>query len=159
MDALLEDMLTLARESEAVEEPEPIVLADVVEACWNTVETPDATLVTATELTIRADESRLQQLLENLVRNAVEHGGEGVTVTVGDLADGTGFYVEDDGRGIPADEREAVFEYGYSTTEDGTGFGLAIVEEIVEAHGWAVAATDGEAGGARFEITGVEPVA
>jgi signal transduction histidine kinase len=84
----------------------------------------------------------------------VEHGGDDVTVTVGDL-DG-GFYVEDDGPGIPADEREAVFGFGYSTGRDGTGFGLAIVSDIAEAHGWGVTATAGTDGGARFEITGVD---
>lgn len=52
------------------------------------------------------------------------------------------------------DERDAVFEYSYSTTVDGTGVGLAIVKEIAEAHRWDVTLTDSEAGGARFESTG-----
>ncbi|MFB6281183.1 MAG: sensor histidine kinase, partial [Haloferacaceae archaeon] len=86
-------------------------------------------------------------------------GGRGageatVTVTVGDLPDG--FYVEDDGPGIPAEERETAFDAGYTTADDGAGFGLAIVSEIAEAHGWSVAATEGTEGGARFEFTGVE---
>jgi signal transduction histidine kinase len=49
-----------------------------------------------------------------------------------------------------------VFEAGYSTNEDGTGFGLRIVEQVANAHGWEVAITESEQGGARFEITGVE---
>jgi signal transduction histidine kinase len=49
-----------------------------------------------------------------------------------------------------------VFETGFSTAEDGTGFGLAIVGEIADAHGWSVSVTEGHEGGARFEITGVE---
>ncbi|MFB6207558.1 MAG: response regulator [Haloglomus sp.] len=65
-----------------------------------------------------------------------------------------GFYVSDDGPGIPEDDREAVFDPGYSTAEDGTGFGLAIVERIVEAHGWQISVTEGHQGGARFEIVG-----
>lgn len=84
-------------------ETEPVELADLVEACWQTVETASAGLVVETETTIQADPSRLQQLFENLLRNAVEHGGEDVTITIGDLPDG--FYVEDDGQGIPEDER------------------------------------------------------
>jgi len=48
-----------------------------------------------------------------------------------------------------------VFEAGYSTAEDGTGFGLAIAKEVVEAHGWGIRLTASEAGGARFELTGV----
>lgn len=77
-------------------------------------------------------------------------------MTVGTLEDGTGFYVEDDGIGIPEAERESVFESGYSTEPAGTGLGLAIVSEVVDAHGWDCALTTGTAGGARFEITGVE---
>ena len=80
-------------------------------------------------------------------------------MTVGPLDDGRGFFVADDGRGIPADERERVFERGYTTDPDGTGFGLAIVETIVEAHGWSVTAVESEDGGVRFEITGAEHVA
>jgi PAS domain S-box-containing protein len=79
-----------------------------------------------------------------------------LTVTVGTLDDGTGFYVEDDGAGIPEDERGTVFRSGYSTSESGTGFGLAIVREIAEAHGWGVTVTESESGGARFEFRGVD---
>lgn len=68
----------------------------------------------------------------------------------------SGFYVEDDGPGIPADADTDVFKAGYSTTELGTGFGLGIVKEIVDAHGWAVSATTSATGGARFETTGVD---
>ena len=81
---------------------------------------------------------------------------DGVEITVGDLPGG--FYVADDGPGIPAEEREQVFESGYSTSDDGTGFGLSIVAEIAEAHGWAVDVVDADGGGARFEITGVDVV-
>jgi signal transduction histidine kinase len=86
--------------------------------------------------------------------DSVEHGGPDVTITVGDLADG--FYVTDDGPGIPEDDRELVFESGYSTASDGTGFGLSIVERLASAHGWEVRVTDAADGGARFEITGVD---
>ena len=75
---------------------------------------------------------------------------------VGLLADGAGLYVEDDGPGVPADERGSVFEAGYSTTTQGTGFGLAIVAEIAEAHGWTVRLAESNTGGARFEISDVE---
>jgi len=66
-----------------------------------------------------------------------------------------GFYVEDTGDGIPESERERVFETGYSTNHDGTGFGLGIVNQIVNAHGWQILATESESGGARFEIRDV----
>jgi signal transduction histidine kinase len=76
-----------------------------------------------------------------------------VTVTVGSLP--RGFYVEDDGPGIPPDDRESVFEAGYTTEREGTGFGLSIVQTIAEAHGWDIMVTEGSEGGARFEVTGV----
>ncbi|PSQ55429.1 hybrid sensor histidine kinase/response regulator, partial [Halobacteriales archaeon SW_8_68_21] len=85
--------------------------------------------------------------------NAIEHNKQDVTITVDELADG--FYIEDDGTGIPEDKRNDVFNTGYTTAEEGTGFGLSIVSEIVEAHGWDVRITDGSEGGVRFEITNV----
>ena len=90
--------------------------------------------------------------------DAVERGSSddgSVTVEVGPLSDGDGFYVADDGPGIPEEKRGEVFEFGYSTEKAGTGFGLAIVKEVAEAHGWTASATESEAGGARFEISGV----
>ncbi|PSQ57869.1 sensor histidine kinase [Halobacteriales archaeon SW_8_68_21] len=62
------------------------------------------------------------------------------------------FYIADDGPGIGVDERDAVFELGHTTAPDGTGFGLAIVERIAEAHGWTVSVTESREGGARFEF-------
>jgi signal transduction histidine kinase len=85
--------------------------------------------------------------------DAAERAGA-VAVRVG-TTDG-GFYVEDDGPGIPEADREGIFEAGYSTADGSSGFGLTIVREIAEAHGWSVAVTDGASGGARFEFSGVE---
>ena len=85
--------------------------------------------------------------------NAVEHSDQGVTVTVGETDDG--FYVADDGPGIPPEKHGQVFEKGFTTATDGTGFGLAIVENAAEAHGWTVEITESESGGARFEIDGL----
>jgi PAS domain S-box-containing protein len=152
--ALIDGLLALARSGNAVGTTEPVTLSELAEECWQTTPNADAALAVETGQTISADRSRLQQLFENLFRNAVNHGGGEVTVTVGELADG--FYVADGGAGIPDEERDDIFEAGYSTAGDGTGFGLAIVKEIVEAHGWEIRVTDSETGGARFEITGVE---
>jgi len=154
MNALIGDLLTLAREGEQVGEMESVDLGTLTENCWRTIATADATLSIDVERVIRADKSRLQQLLENLMRNAVEHGGEDVAISVGELEDG--FYLEDDGQGIPEAERDNKFDAGNSTAEDGTGFGLSIVKQVAQAHGWEVRIADGSEGGARFEITGVE---
>jgi K+-sensing histidine kinase KdpD len=154
MGDLIDDLLTLARERDTDIEPTPIELSSFVRSCWENVDTGDATIAVDIEGTIDADETQLRQLFENLFRNAVEHGGD--AVRVGTLKDGDGFYVEDDGPGIPADKHEDVFEYGYSTTRGGTGFGLSIAKQCVEAHDWEIRVTDGTEGGARFEITGVD---
>jgi len=157
MGTLIEDLLTLAREGEAVSDLTPVDIRAIVKNCWANVETTDAALVIDVDRPICADESRLKQVVENLVRNAVEHGGDDVTVTVGELDDG--FYVEDDGSGIPETEQQTVFDAGYSTSNEGTGFGLSIVKQVVNAHSWEIQLTEGSKGGARFEITGVEFVA
>jgi len=73
-----------------------------------------------------------------------------LSITVGTLPNG--FYVADDGPGIPEDEREAIFEQGYTTADDGAGLGLAIVSRICDGHGWTIQVTESDDGGARFEI-------
>ncbi|MFB6091971.1 MAG: PAS domain S-box protein [Haloquadratum sp.] len=163
MESLIEDLLTLARGEQSTIDPSPVELRSFAERCWETVDTTDATLAVETDRVIRADETQLRQLLENLFRNAVEHAGPAVTVTVGaldDPDDGTaiGFYVADDGSGIAPEAREEIFEYGYSTDADGTGFGLSIARRCAENHGWEISATESAAGGARFEITDVDVV-
>jgi signal transduction histidine kinase len=157
MDALIEDLLALARQGTGIDETEPVSLADLVAECWETADTESATLAVETDAVVAADRSRLRQALENLFGNAVTHVGPGVTVTVGSLPDGDGFYVEDDGPGIGPEDRESVFEAGVTTDPDGTGFGLKIVAEVAEAHGWTVELGDREEG-ARFEFRGVDVV-
>lgn len=141
MEALITDFLTLSHAGNAVSETDSVSLEDLGDACWQTVSTADATLTIDTERHIRADRSRLRQLCENLIRNAVEHGGETVTVTIGETD--SGFYVEDDGPGIPPRERTMVFEPGYSSTHESTGLGLSIVKQIVSAHDWNINTVEG----------------
>lgn len=157
MNAIISDMLAFARQGRTVENPEEHELADLAERAWNDVDTDDVRLDIESSGELQAHESRLVQALENLFRNAREHGGVDIsTVWVGTLDGGDGFYVEDDGVGIPETNREKVFKSGYTSTEYGTGFGLAIVEAVVEAHGWTIDLVEGRDGGARFQIDGVE---
>ena len=147
MEALIEDLLSLARHGRSVGETEPVEVAGVARAEWPS--TTDEELVVREGVgVVDADRSRLRELLGNLLRNAVEHGGD--RVVVGPLPEG--FYVADDGPGIDHEERASVFERGYTTTEAGTGYGLAIVSDVVAAHGWELELTESEWGGARFEI-------
>lgn len=171
MQALIDDLLLLARTGDSITEMETIALGTAVEDCWEVVDTGDAALVVDTDRKIQADATRLKQLLENLIRNAIEHSatdeqmqsggasdydGPGVTITMSAIPGG--FTVSDDGPGIPEADRETVFESGYSTTTDGTGFGLSIVSQIAAAHGWTVTLTESDTGGACFEFTGVDVV-
>jgi PAS domain S-box-containing protein len=150
MRALIDDLLTLARQGEAVGETSAADLRLLVMEAWVAVD--GGTLDVPDDLgTLDCDGDRVRELLVNLFSNAVEHAGSDVTVTVGRL-DGGGFFVADDGPGIDPDRREAVFERGETTDEHGTGFGLAIVRSIAEAHGWPVSVAESESGGARFEI-------
>ena len=164
MENIIEDVLTLAREDESIENTAPVELSAIARDAWAGVHTDEATLRVASDRVIDADEIRLKRLFVNLFQNAVEHGGDDVTVRVGtidtdaDDSGQTGFYVEDDGPGVPDAVGDQIFESAYSTTETGTGFGLPIVRQVARAHGWSVELDDSDAGGARFEVTGVVPV-
>jgi PAS domain S-box-containing protein len=156
MEAIIDDMLTLARVGAQAVETESVELEAAAETAWRNVGRAQATMRCAPEATFEADRSLLLQLLENLFRNSVEHAGADVTVTVDALPDGSGFLVEDDGPGVPPDKRADVFSFGYTSESEGTGLGLAIVDQIADVHGWEVSIEDGTEGGARFEIRGVE---
>nr|WP_241429819.1 HAMP domain-containing sensor histidine kinase [Haloferax larsenii] len=153
MDEIIDDVLSLARLGPDAIEPSEVALDAVVSQAWSSVGTKDATLHTpATRSTIVADGRFLQEAFENLFRNAIEHAGADATIRVG-LLD-MGFFVEDDGPGIPESKRADVFSPGESST-GGTGLGLALVDEIAGGHGWDLRVTEGETGGARFEFYGV----
>ncbi|MFB6195693.1 MAG: PAS domain S-box protein [Haloplanus sp.] len=151
MEALISDLLAMAEHGQRVLNPEPVSLETVASEAWSQVETTAADL-SVEDGELEADAERLRELLSNLFRNSVEHGGRDVHVRVGPLHFHRGFFVEDDGPGIPPNERDEVLERGFTTDEEGTGFGLAIVERIAEAHDWSVSVTDGQDGGARFEF-------
>ena len=154
MESLVDDLLALARNGQSVGDTEPVGLAPLARETWEGIDgDADAALRVEGDLgSVDADESRLRELFENLFRNAVDHAGAGVAVTAGPLDDRAGFYVADDGPGIPSDDRDQVFSRGFTTASDGTGFGLAIVRDIAEAHGWTVSVHEAAGGGARFEV-------
>ena len=155
MDQLLDDILTLTRAERVADDPTPVALSAVIADAWAAVDARDATLeVKFGEFLLLAERERLNQLLMNLFRNAIDHGGPDVRIRVGRLSDG--FYVADDGPGIPREDRDQVFEFGYTTAADRSGFGLSIVKRIAVAHGWTVRFVDSNTDGARCEITGVE---
>jgi signal transduction histidine kinase len=156
-------VLTLAKQGQSVEETVTTDLNEVARDAWQNVSTEDMSLSVIGDSKIQADPGRLKELFENLFRNSLEHADPPVTVTVGTLDtmltttrsgqnDLTGFYVSDDGPGIPEDERDDVLESGYTTAQDGTGFGLSIVKQIAEAHRWEMNVGESHDGGVRFEF-------
>ena len=148
MEVLIQRLLAFAREGDPAGTTAQVSLDSAARDAWETVETGSLSLV-VDDVEVTADPDRLRQLLENLFRNSVEHADAATEIRVGPL-DG-GFYVADDGPGIPEADREAVLDSGYSGG-DGTGFGLSIVETIADAHDWDLGIVDGEDGGARFEF-------
>jgi len=172
IETIIQNVLELARQGQRISEPTTVSVAAVARDAWETVDTRPLTLSVDRDVELDADRDRLQQLFENLFRNAAEHAtpedgvdDSAVTVTVGPIEPlhtstriatrgGRGFYVADDGPGIPEDQREEVFDSGFTTAATGTGFGLAIVAEIAEAHRWELTVSDSRDGGARFEFTG-----
>jgi PAS domain S-box-containing protein len=171
METLIDDTLALARQGQDISEVQQADIGTIARRAWDTVRTDGHDLDVADSPTVECDPDRVVELFENLFRNAVEHGStsprpqapedpvehggventDAVTVTVGTTEDG--FYVADDGVGIPEDERATVFESGYTTATDGTGFGLAIVRTIADAHDWEVTVDESEDGGARFDVS------
>ena len=166
-DARIDEILEFARLGGTVTEPQSVSLSDVARAAWDRVGESAATMTIEDHIEVQGDRDRIKRLLENLFRNAVEHGSTSsrtesddgvergdrrVTVRVGTLSEESGFYVTDDGPGIPVEDHETVLESGYTTSEDGSGFGLAIVAEIAAAHEWDVRLSESVDGGVRFEF-------
>ncbi|MDS0474179.1 PAS domain S-box protein [Natrinema sp. 1APR25-10V2] len=158
METIIEDVLTIAREGEWAADTESVDFESVVREAWDHVSTPKATLSVTATMTLEADRSRLLRLLENCFRNALEHGGASVHVRVGPLetdergGDGSGFFIEDDGEGLPEKLQGRLFDPSVSSSTEGLGIGLWIVREVATGHGWSVGATESESGGARFEF-------
>jgi len=172
MERIIQDVLTLARNENAITPSPEVELSTVASDAWVSVETEGASLMLEDDFpTIKADSNRLQRLFENLFRNSVEHARQSgdtntggvdadtqLTVRVG-TTDESGFFVADNGTGIPREERDQVFKPGYTSSETGVGLGLAIVEQIAEAHGWTVSIASETSGGTRFEFQGLETAA
>jgi len=131
MHTLIDEMLTLAREGQEVTETKPVLLETVVRSSWNNIDQQNASSVSIRTSRSKADRIRLGQVFENLFRNAIEHGGESVTITVDMLDSEAGFYVENDGEPIPDDKKKRSSRQATPQTQRGTGFGLAIIKRIV----------------------------
>jgi len=153
MESLIDDVLTLAREGQTVDEPGVVDLGTIVRDAWMVIDSGESTLDIDSSARIMADDGRLGSIFSNLLANAIEHNDDPVTVTVAITDDG--FVVADDGDGIDVAEGDDPFDMGYSTVVGGTGMGLTIVERVAEAHDWSVEIGESEAGGVEVRISGV----
>jgi signal transduction histidine kinase len=163
---LVDDLLLLAKaEQQQFLRIEPIDTGSYVQELWDGMSLLAARRFELGQIprgTLHADPDRLAQALRNLIGNAIDHTApeRGLVRMLVESAPGgrIGFVVEDDGPGIPALQRERVFDRFYRTdaardrASGGTGLGLAIVRAIAEAHGGRVAAGSSPEGGARIEI-------
>jgi signal transduction histidine kinase len=108
------------------------------------------------QMTIEADEQLLRQALFNLVLNAIQAVGENGRIqilTLGISASEAAMEVRDDGPGVPPERRQEIFKPYFTTHQKGTGLGLAVVQQIVLAHGWEIECLPNEPKGAIFRIT------
>ncbi|MFB6221280.1 MAG: sensor histidine kinase [Halolamina sp.] len=147
--AAIDRLQSLASEAEAiaakeVNETEPVSFSDAAAEAVDRVRVDEDAVEIDAEGSIEADPALLTLMLENLIRNATEHGGEDVTVRV--VGTDEGFAVVDTGPGF---DEENPFAWGY-TTGEGQGAGLAMVRRIATAHGWEVAASNDD--GARVDV-------
>lgn len=152
-EEMLNELTTAIQAGSVVDEVTTVEVSTVFNEAWETQDTKEATKDVQAHIRILADETALLRLFENIIRNAFEHGKSTATIRMGSLPNG--FFVEDDGVGIPEREREQVFNPGYTTKSGGTGIGLPSIQQIVLAHKWNVNITTGTDGGARFEVTDV----
>jgi two-component system phosphate regulon sensor histidine kinase PhoR len=167
---LIEDLLTISRleSGQIVMNLHPVDLREetrrVLEDLRSRAEEKGSRLENSVPpgLTAQADADRLQQVLFNLVENAIKYGRNEGCVTVGGREASHGkveLWVRDDGPGIPAESRERVFERFYrvdrarSRETGGTGLGLSIVKHIVQAHGGEVWLKSDVGAGTTFHLT------
>lgn len=158
LDRLTESILDLVRNDDVRGAVEPLAVGPLCERVFAVVAPASASLTVVAPVTVVANPTRMQTLLENLLGNAVEHGGPSVCVRVGPL-DGGGFFVADDGPGFDVANPDDLLSYRASGGSTSTGLGLAIVRDIARAHDWSVSLGESRDGGARVEVATDHPEA
>lgn len=151
MEEIITNMLTLTKSGDITGVKKEIDLGSVISDAWKNIESRNATIENnLTEVRVDGDKSSLQQCFENVLRNAIEHGGSDVTIRFDTYSDGV--YVKDDGPGIDSGITDTIFEMGETTERSGTGYGLYITAKIIEEHGWDIRVNELVNDGARFDI-------
>ena len=153
ISAVVDTVVALSRQETGVDDRKPVWLSRLSREVWDTLAESQAQLRIEDDARLVADQESAGLLMQFLFQNALEHVGPSVTVTVGSTPEG--FYVADDGPGTEIDPPERVFDAGYTTVEDNTGFGLYIARMVAEDHGWGIELSESADGGMRFDIVNV----
>jgi signal transduction histidine kinase len=153
LERIVDDVVTLANAETGPTSRRAVWLSTPAREVWESLPSGGATLEVLDDVLVDADPRSLRLFFEILLSNALEHAGEGVTVTLG--ATEEGFYVADDGDGIDLDPPERVFDVGFGLDGENVGIGLFVARRIASDHGWSLDASNREEGGARFDVTGV----
>ena len=163
MNTMIDELLELSRLGDDIQDTSATSLATVAESAWENVSLDQCDLNIVDDIEIDASASEMRRAFENLYRNAREHNEGEIEIRIGvakctsnGCTSDTSIYVSDTGSGIPDEHKDRVFDRGFTNSDSGTGFGLSIVSDIVEAHGWKITVSDAPNGGARFDITGIE---
>lgn len=149
IEFLTDEALQFVQVGHEVDDRQPLSLAEIASESWAHI-ADDRGELTVEDTMVTADSERFRRVLNELFRNAFAHTDGEISVEVGPLPSVQGFFVADDGAGIPSDEREYVFDRGYTTDPDRDGNGLTIVREIAAAHHWTVSLEGDD--GTRIEI-------
>lgn len=155
---MIDDLLLVAQHANSDPDPDPTVID--FQSLFALVRRDESIEGTVAHFEVedgvaaRADEHHVEQVLNNLIRNAEKYGGN--TIRVAAVADGDRavITVSDDGDGVPAEAQDTLFEPFTQAGEskDGIGLGLSITRRLIEANGGTISYRDGEDGGAVFEI-------
>jgi signal transduction histidine kinase len=112
--------------------------------------------VTGEPLAVEADEQLLRQVLFNLILNAIQAADAGgkieLNIRRANVTEAT-LEIRDNGPGVPPERRQEIFKPYFTTHQKGTGLGLAVVQQIILAHGWEIACLGNEPRGAIFRIS------
>lgn len=150
VESLIDEVSLVATAGLPDADAEGVDGATTARQVWSQLDTDGATLDVATDLRVDGDSDALELLFRRLFENALSHGGETVTVTVGETE--AGFFVADNGPGISENADEKLFEQGFGTEHEGEGYGLFVASRVAAANGWEISAGESEAGGARFDV-------
>jgi len=155
MNEMTTDILTLPQPDRDRIERDIVTLRELEASSWEGLDREDAELHVDGDVTLQVASGLFRNVLENLFRNAIVHNDDPVAIHIGPLYEEGGFYVEDNGTGIPVAEQIDIFQVGNSTGRH--GLGLPLSNEIIIAHGGSISIRESDLGGARFDITGVSP--